>query len=211
MPDYQVQFPLKLIPEILLNQYRSEIVSDESEMLILVDSDDQETGTLDKQSCHDSTGVLHRAFSLFIFNTEGDLLVQQRADNKRLWPAFWSNSCCSHPRAGETLEEAVRRRSREELGISVNPQFLYKFEYAAQFGDLGTERELCSVFAARSTGEPHVNHSEIKAWRWCPATELDRLLVEERDTFTPWFQLEWTKIRTEFSGVINALLAGDAA
>ncbi len=208
MPGFRVHFAFKSIPETLLQQYRSEIVSDESEMLILVDSTDRETGILDKQSCHDATGVLHRAFSLFVFNNEGDLLVQQRADNKRLWPGYWSNSCCSHPRAGEDLGSAVRRRSHEELGIAVKVQFVYKFEYLAEFENLGTEHELCSVYIARFNGDPVINQSEIKAWRWCPADELDRLMDVQPELFTPWFQMEWTKLRTEFENTVTSLGAG---
>ena len=90
------------------------IVSDESEPLILVDEADREIGHLDKGACHDGKGVLHRAFSLFIFNDSGELLLQQRSAQKRLWPLFWSNSCCSHPRKGESMETAVERRLAQD-------------------------------------------------------------------------------------------------
>ena len=93
------------------------IVSSEAEELILVDSDDNETGFLSKAECHDGQGQRHRAFSLFLFNEDGELLLQQRAASKRLWPGYWSNTCCSHPRRGETLEVATRRRLRDELNI----------------------------------------------------------------------------------------------
>ena len=91
------------------------VVSSESEALILVDENDREIGFSSKDSCHDGPGILHRAFSLFIFNTAGELLLQQRSAGKRLWPLYWSNSCCSHPRAGETMELAVNRRLQQEL------------------------------------------------------------------------------------------------
>ena len=93
------------------------IVSSEQEELILVDREDNELGFLSKAECHDGAGVLHRAFSLFLFNDEGELLLQQRSGNKRLWPNFWSNSCCSHPRRGESMEVATRRRLRDELNL----------------------------------------------------------------------------------------------
>lgn len=118
---------------------KSDIVSSEAEALILVDPSDQVIGYLDKSAAHDGAGVLHRAFSLFIFNSEGLLLLQQRAPDKRLWPEFWSNSCCSHPRKGETMEQAVHRRLEQELGMTATLQFTYKFEYSAPFGELGTE------------------------------------------------------------------------
>ena len=83
--------------------------------LILVDAADRAVGQLSKSRCHEGKGVLHRAFSLLIFNAAGDLLIQQRSPAKRLWPMYWSNSCCSHPRSGEDMESATRRRLREEL------------------------------------------------------------------------------------------------
>ncbi|MFW6093307.1 MAG: isopentenyl-diphosphate Delta-isomerase, partial [Pseudomonadota bacterium] len=125
---------------------KTETVSSENEPLILVNSDDVEVGQLDKAACHDGSGVLHRAFSLFIFNPAGELLMQRRAPGKRLWPAFWSNSCCSHPRAGEAMDEAVARRLREELSLQAALRFVYKFEYVAHYQDLGTEHELCWVY-----------------------------------------------------------------
>ena len=93
------------------------IVSSEREQLILVDRDDREVGFMSKADAHDGAGVLHRAFSLFLFNDRGELLLQQRAPGKRLWGGYWSNSCCSHPRRGESLELATMRRLRDELNF----------------------------------------------------------------------------------------------
>src|SRR5262249_23196035 len=89
-----------------------------NEALIVVDEADNKLGQLSKELCHQGRGVLHRAFSLLIFNASGELLIQQRARSKRLWPMYWSNSCCSHPRSGETMEGATQRRLREELGLT---------------------------------------------------------------------------------------------
>ena len=116
----------------------------DSEALILVDEADREVGHLSKAQCHDGQGVLHRAFSLLIFNGEGELLLQQRAASKRLWPLYWSNSCCSHPRRAESMETAIHRRLHEELGLRCPLQFLFKFQYQAQFESAGSEQELCS-------------------------------------------------------------------
>ena len=88
-----------------------------SDLLILVDSDDQEIGLMDKTLCHEDQGKLHRAFSIFLFNRSGEVLIQQRATSKLLWGDFWSNTCCSHPRAGESIDSAASRRIEEELGI----------------------------------------------------------------------------------------------
>ena len=186
------------ISDTILDNVTSQIVSDEAESLILVDSDDNVLGHLPKSACHDGDGVLHRAFSLFIFNPAGELLLQQRAPQKRLWPEFWSNSCCSHPRQGETLELAVQRRCEEELGFRTPLKFVYKFEYSARFGDLGSEHELCSVFVGSYEGDPVVNTTEVQAIRWMSAAEIDAALQNERERFTPWFKLEWQRLRSEF-------------
>ena len=106
-------------------------------MLILVDENDRVVGHLSKGLSHDGEGALHRAFSLFVFNREGEFLLQQRSAGKRLWSLFWSNSCCSHPREGETMDEAVRRRLLQELRLESNLQFLYKFQYQASYKDIG--------------------------------------------------------------------------
>ena len=121
----------------------------DSEALILVDEADRSLGVLSKALCHEGRGVLHRAFSLLIFNERGELLIQQRAASKRLWPMYWSNSCCSHPRGDESLETATQRRLYEELGIGCPLQFLFKFQYQAQFDATGAENELCSVYIGR--------------------------------------------------------------
>lgn len=175
------------------------IVSSESEELILVDENDVEIGTLSKAACHDGEGTLHRAFSLFIFNTRGELLLQQRSAAKRLWPLFWSNSCCSHPRAGETMDVAVGRRLQQELGLSGELEFIYKFAYHANFGEAGSERELCSVFLGRTDASAVANANEIAGVRYVTAQQLNRELREEPERFTPWFQMEWQRLTTDFA------------
>lgn len=170
--------------------------------MILVDAADNVLGHLDKSSCHDGEGILHRAFSLFIFNRHGELLLQKRAAGKRLWPGYWSNSCCSHPREGEDMAEAIQRRCEQELGFRTPLTFLYKFSYAAQFGDLGSERELCSVYAGQFDGNVIVNTTEIEAWQWLPPAELNRQLEADPNSFTPWFKMEWQQIQQRFAEAI---------
>jgi isopentenyl-diphosphate delta-isomerase len=189
----------------------AEIVSSDQERLILVDPHDRVIGTLAKSACHDGTGVLHRAFSLFVFNGYGELLIQQRAPSKRLWPSYWSNSCCSHPRAGESMAEAVERRVAQELGLRTHAAFVFKFEYRAEFGELGTEHELCWVYLAQTTAEPVINTTEISAWRWIAAADLDRALDLESEPFTPWFRMEWQRLRAEFGDRLAELGVSAAA
>ncbi len=171
----------------------------DSDTLILVDAADQGVGYMSKALCHAGQGVLHRAFSLLIFNERGELLIQQRSASKRLWPLYWSNSCCSHPRGAETMEAATQRRLFEELGLSCSLRFLFKFQYQAQFDATGAEHELCSVFIGRSTQPPRINPAEINDWRWIgPETLVSEISGAGSRTFTPWFMLEWARVWRDY-------------
>lgn len=176
-----------------------------ADALILVDGDDREVGFLSKEECHRGGGILHRAFSVFLFNDAGELLLQQRSAAKPLWPLFWSNSCCSHPRRGESVEAAARRRVREELALECQVDFLYKFEYQARFADVGAEHELCWVFAGTAAGDPAANPDEIAAWRWVGPAELTAEIAAQPHSFTPWLKLEWAQISTHH---LPRILAG---
>ena len=195
-------FPWLGYTQAMTTATRIEVVSRDDEPLILVDGEDREVGTLDKASCHDGDGVLHRAFSLFVFNAEGETLLQKRHRDKRLWPEFWSNACCSHPRRGEGLPQAVVRRAEQELGLAVAPEFLFKFQYRATFVDAGSEFELCSVFLSHGSPPPRVNTTEIAEWRWISPDDLDREIEMVPAQFTPWFKIEWQRLRDEFSAEI---------
>lgn len=185
-----------------MNATAGDIVSSEDEELILVDEDDTKVGTLSKAHCHDGDGVLHRAFSLFLFNDRGELLLQQRSSTKRLWPCFWSNSCCSHPRDGESMREATQRRLQQELGVQTDLQFVYKFRYHARFGELGSEREVCSVFLGRIDDRVEANRNEIAATRYVGTKELASALQQGAERYTPWFQMEWQRLNEEFGGCL---------
>ena len=174
------------------------IVSSEGEELILVDLDDNEIGFRSKADCHAGAGIRHRAFSLFLFNEDGELLLQKRSRQKRLWPGFWSNSCCSHPRRGETLETATQRRLSDELNISAQLEHIYHFCYQADFASSGAENELCHVYLGRVLGEVRPNSSEVEAVRLISAMELDREFERRPKDFTPWFKQEWRRLNTDF-------------
>ncbi len=173
-------------------------VSPESELLILVDTDDQETGTLSKVECHDGDGILHRAFSVFLFNDQGELLLQQRSADKRLWPMYWTNTCCSHPRQGESMEVATERRLQQELNTASTLEFIYKFEYQARFGKLGSENELCWVHLGRIEREATANDAEVAALRFVSADKLRVEIDAEPECLTPWFKMEWRRLNEEF-------------
>ena len=154
--------------------------------------------TLAARDAHDGAGVLHRAFSLFLFNDDGELLLQQRAHEKRLWGGYWSNSCCSHPRRGESLEIATSRRLLDELNFVAELEHIYYFCYQAGFGDAGSENELCHVFLGRSTDNMRPNESEIASVRYLSAARLSEELEAHSDRFTPWFKQEWRELERTY-------------
>ena len=170
-----------------------------SDLLILVDSDDQEIGLMDKTLCHEDQGKLHRAFSIFLFNRSGEVLIQQRATSKPLWGDFWSNTCCSHPRAGESIDSAASRRIEEELDIQAELSFIYKFEYQARFNEQLSENELCSVYFGHFDGAPTPNPNEVQSWKWISRESLTKELRDNADLFTPWLKLEWSTLNEDYA------------
>ena len=177
---------------------REDIVSNTSEELILVDEHDRELGFRSKGDCHSGHGSLHRAFSIFVFNGDNELLLQRRSPSKLLWPNYWSNTCCSHPRRGETMDRAVSRRLLQELGFDCPLEFLYKFKYHALYGAVGAEHEYCWVYYGRYDGPVDVNVNEIADWRFIGVTELEAELARAPETFTPWFKMEWVHIKANY-------------
>ena len=180
------------------------VVSFDDESLVLVDDADRVIGYASKKACHEGKGILHRAFSLFVLDDRARVLLQQRAKAKLLWPGYWSNSCCSHPRRGESMAEATQRRLEEELGLRCPMRYLYKFQYRATFESAGTEHELCWVYAGTSDAAVLPNENEIASWRWIEPEALDRELTEAPERFTPWLKMEWRRLRADYP----ALFAG---
>lgn len=176
-------------------------VSFPGEELLLVDHDDQLQGYGSKAQLHAGDGRLHRAFSVFLFDQEQRLLLHRRSQAKPLWPGFWTNSCCSHPRRGEALEQAVHRRVREELGVNTAQlQHVYGFEYHARYERIGSEHEYCHVFLAQLANgqQPLVHRDEIAEWGWFTMEEVDGLLAGSREELTPWFCMEWEALRGRY-------------
>ncbi len=188
-----------------LHENTDEIVSFTSEQLIMVDSHDREVGYESKIICHEGQGILHRALSLFIFNSIGELLIQRRSGQKLLWPNYWSNSCCSHPRRGETTDAAAHRRLEQELRLTSELRYLYKFQYQARFGDIGSEHELCWVYIGKSSELVHVNSHEISDWRYISPARLNQEIAEKPEVFTPWFKMEWKRINRDYASELEKL------
>lgn len=184
-------------------------VSFDEEPLILVDGNDAVRGFDTKINAHRGSGILHRAFSVFLFDQHQRVLLQKRSQQKPLWPGFWSNSCCSHPRRGESYSVATRRRLQEELGVETELEYVYRFEYHAQFGDLGAEHELCTVFIGYLDGDLALqpNRAEIEEWGWFAISAVDRWVATGHTELTPWFLLEWNTLRGMYADQIEQMTA----
>lgn len=156
------------------------------EQVILVDKQDKVLGQMAKQEAHEK-GVLHRAFSVFIFNDKGEMMLQRRADSKYHSPGLWSNTCCSHPRLGETNVEAGERRLQEEMGFSVPLKEKFSFIYKAQFGNGLTEHELDYVLIGHYNAEPIINKDEVGEWKWIQVEELRKDMKVNPSSYTFWF------------------------
>jgi isopentenyl-diphosphate delta-isomerase len=162
------------------------------ERVVLVDENDAEVGTLEKQRAH-LEGRLHRALSVFVLNSRGEMLLQRRASGKYHSGGLWTNTCCSHPRPGEAVDEAARRRLREEMGIDVDLTPLFEFTYRADVGEGLVEHEYDHVFAGHYDGEPVPSVDEVDGWRWVPVAEVARQVREDPDAFTPWFRVVFAR------------------
>ncbi len=160
------------------------------ELVLLVDENDQPTGTMEKMDAH-RTGELHRAFSVFLFDAKGRTLLQKRAPGKYHSPGLWTNACCSHPRPGEELVEAARRRVQEELGALVAPEPKFHFRYRAQFENGLIENELDHVLFAALDGTCTPDPLEVEALRWVAPTDLTTELEAHPERFTVWLRACW--------------------
>ncbi|SIO95743.1 isopentenyl-diphosphate Delta-isomerase [Vibrio spartinae] len=164
--------------------------------VILVDENDNIIRNINKLDAHLSGDYLHRAFSCFIINSNNEVYIQKRAQNKLLWPGYWSNSYCSHPRPNEDISHAVLRRAEEELGIVTNeePIFLYKFQYKEKYEDIGYEHELCHVFIVFTDTLPRENPEEVSAGLFIKIECIQEYINNNKYLCTPWFRKEWEEI-----------------
>ena len=158
------------------------------EYVVLVNEQDQVLGQLEKIEAHE-LGLLHRAFSVLLFNDRGELLLQQRAAHKYHSPLLWTNTCCSHQRPNETTLMAAERRLKEEMGMSAPMQTAFKFQYKATLDQGLTEHELDHVLFGYTNQDPNINPEEVAAFRWVSMDQLLQELQSKRDSFTIWFQI----------------------
>jgi isopentenyl-diphosphate delta-isomerase len=159
----------------------------ETEYVILVDAQDQEIGQMEKQEAH-IKGLLHRAFSVFVFNSAGELILQRRALDKYHSGGLWSNTCCSHPRSGESVFAAAHRRLQEEMGFDCELEHAFSFIYEQQVGTL-MEHELDHVFVGRFDGVPQLNPDEVAEWRVVSMEKLQEDLHGSPEEYTVWIRI----------------------
>ena len=159
-----------------------------NEMVILVDNNDNQLGLMEKIEAHEKA-ILHRAFSVFILNDYNELLLQKRALSKYHSPGLWTNTCCSHPRHGESVINAGLRRLKEEMGFETEISSLLSFIYKAEFDNGLTEHEFDHVLVGRYNKNPSINKSEVSDWKWTDLDFLKKDVVSNPDLYTVWFKI----------------------
>ena len=177
---------------------------EQQEMVVLVDANDQDLGLMEKQEAH-IKGVLHRAFSVFVFNDQGEMMLQQRAAGKYHSPLLWTNTTCSHPRKGETPIEAAHRRLMEEMGFDCKLLKAFDFTYKAEFENGLIEHEFDHVFIGKYNGEPQLNPEEAEGFRWISWTDLHMAIQKNPDEFTPWFKIALNEVEQKQEEILTSL------
>ena len=158
------------------------------EKVILVDKNDNQVGLMPKIEAHEK-GVLHRAFSIFIFNSKYELLLQKRASSKYHSGGLWTNTCCSHPREGEDILDAANRRLDEEMGITTSLRKVYDFIYKAELDNQLTEHEFDHVFYGVFDNDPTLNKDEAEDFKWVDMETLNNDIMKNEDNYTVWFKI----------------------
>jgi len=163
------------------------------EKVILVDKDDKEIGIGEKIKTH-KEGKLHRCFSVFIFNSKNELLLQRRARSKYHSGGLWTNTCCSHPRPNEPTEKSVHRRLKEEMGFDCEVKEIFSFIYKVKFDNGLWEHEYDHVFFGKFDGEPKPNPEEVDEWKWVSLEKLKKDIQENPDNYTYWLKKSIDKV-----------------
>jgi isopentenyl-diphosphate Delta-isomerase len=158
------------------------------EDIILVDEFDNAIGTMEKMEAH-RKGALHRAFSVLLFNSNGEVLLQKRSKSKYHSGGLWTNTCCSHPSPHESINDATRRRLIHEMGIDVQPEFAFKFIYRTDLDKNLIEHELDYVFIGTFDGMPVINKDEVSEWKFMNLESIRKDIKQDPESYTSWFKL----------------------
>ncbi|QTD38182.1 isopentenyl-diphosphate Delta-isomerase [Polaribacter batillariae] len=162
------------------------------EQVILVDTNDQPIGLMEKIEAHEKA-LLHRAFSVFVFNEKGELMLQQRAASKYHSPLLWTNTCCSHQRDGESNLEAGKRRLQEEMGFTTDLKEVFSFIYKAPFDNGLTEHELDHVMVGKFDNAPNINKNEVEDYKWMTLEAVKKDMEKNPEIYTEWFKIIFDK------------------
>lgn len=163
-------------------------MSNHEDLVVLVDEKDHATGQMPKLEAHEK-GLLHRAFSVLLFNNNKELLLQQRAFNKYHCGGLWTNTCCSHPFPEEDVKDAAMRRLNEEMGVECDLEKSFEFTYKAEFDNGLTEHEYDHVFVGTFSGIPIINTDEVADWKYMSLGAIREDLVRHPGKYTPWFKI----------------------
>lgn len=175
------------------------------EFVILVDEKDKAIGEMEKMEAH-IKAVLHRAFSVFIFNDKNELMIQQRALSKYHSPGLWTNTCCSHPRKGETANEAAHRRMVEEMGFDCDFAEAFTFLYKANVGQGLIEHEFDHVFIGHSNLKPQINKDEVNDWKYMSMEDIREDMKSNSDLYTVWFKIAFDEVEDHLKGKLYPIL-----
>ncbi|GGW71280.1 isopentenyl-diphosphate delta-isomerase [Winogradskyella epiphytica] len=162
------------------------------ELVILVDGNDNKVGLMPKMEAHEKA-LLHRAFSVFVFNDKNELMLQQRAEHKYHTPGLWTNTCCSHQRDGETNLQAGKRRLLEEMGFVTDLEEKTSFIYKAPFDNGLTEHEFDHIMVGYYDAEPNINPDEVANWKWMSLEDIKSDMAINPDIYTAWFKIIFEK------------------
>ena len=175
------------------------------EKLILVNEKDEVIGFEEKVKCHLNKGILHRAFTTFLLNSKGKVLIQKRSKSKMLWPLCWETSCSSHPRENETYEESGQRRLKEELGIDTVLKIADKFTYHSFYKDVGAEHEICATLIGKYDHEIDFNTDEIADVKWIEIDELKEKLNKNSKDYAPWLGIALERLQKLYGNKLETL------
>jgi isopentenyl-diphosphate delta-isomerase len=174
-----------------MNEEENFIKSEEK--VILVDKNDKEIGIGEKLQTH-KKGELHRAFSVFVFNSKDELLLQKRAKSKYHSGGLWTNTCCSHPKPGELIEKTIHRRLKEEMGFDCNLKQIFNFYYKEKLDNIFFEHEWDYIFFGKFDGEPMPNPEEVDDWKWISLEELKKDMLKNSGNYTAWLKILIDKV-----------------
>jgi len=168
------------------------------EQVILVDKNDNQIGLMNKMEAHEKA-LLHRAFSVFVFNDNNELMLQQRAAEKYHSPLLWANTCCSHQRNGEANLDAGKRRLEEEMGFTCTLEEKFSFIYKAPFDNGLTEHELDYVMVGTYNGKPKINPDEVASYKWMSIEAVKKDIAKQPEIYTEWFKIIFKEFYSQIS------------